>query len=557
MSSSHLEELRSHLNIYGLAGYIVPSTDAHDSENPPEADERRRFMTNFTGSAGIAVILKNEAHLWVDGRYFLQADKEVDLNLWTVRKAGSLGCPTITEFLKSLALIDQSANAESPAAVLIGFDPFVTSANWIQEQRKAIAGNASVALIPIHSLTPKPATLNNEILENEEVSCQLNLVDLVWKSARPQYPVNPIEEFAVEFSGEEYIDKLRRVREAMTKKRVEGLLISGLDEIAWLYNLRGSDVYSTRVFMAYTLVLRDEAILFIMKPEKTLGTHMIAKFLNNKVIVRPYENIAIEIGTRIQASQKIWIPNSMNYAIFSMVNNRLIDGTGPVVEFKAVKNDVELRGFQEAHIEDGVALSAYLAYLDRIRPTELSKLNEYTASRILNRARKTQILPSFDTISGVNANGAIIHYKANPKDCAQMDPNGIYLVDSGGHYSGGTTDVTRTVHLGTPSDREKQLYTRVLMGHIDLAMAVFPPDVPAIALDTYARSALWQIGLDYRHGTGHGVGHSIAVHERPPTIGRLGSNSPLVPGMVLSNEPGVYLDGILGIRIENVQYVVK
>eukprot|EP01055_Gregarina_sp_Pseudo9_P005476 Gregarina_sp_Pseudo_9__5475@NODE_697_length_2351_cov_40_483564_g659_i0_p1_GENE_NODE_697_length_2351_cov_40_483564_g659_i0NODE_697_length_2351_cov_40_483564_g659_i0_p1_ORF_typecomplete_len730_score200_78Peptidase_M24/PF00557_24/5_8e47Creatinase_N_2/PF16189_5/58Creatinase_N_2/PF16189_5/8_8e40Creatinase_N/PF01321_18/6_5e22Creatinase_N/PF01321_18/0_0043Peptidase_M24_C/PF16188_5/1e15_NODE_697_length_2351_cov_40_483564_g659_i01622315 len=559
-----LGKLREHMKQYGLDAYLVPSGDAHNSEEPVMADARRRFISNFTGSAGSAIIGLQRAWLWTDGRYFLQAEDQLDADCWELMRSNTANVPKMIDFIKDSNFTH------------VGFDPYLHTNDWMDDMKKAL-NETKITLVPVHQGT----TTEAETRSLEQMSGidkgQLNLVDLVWEEegTRPAYPSKPISKFSEEYQGQTISEKLASVREKMKDQSAGILVLAALDDIAWLYNLRGDDPNSAREFLSYALVTMDQALLFVtnLGVDGRMPADSQASLKAASVEVKDYAKIGqdlVGIVGGLPAEQNVWIDVAVNLAVTTMARAaagnkkaRMLLQKSPVALMKAIKNAAEVRGMVDAHVQDGFALSQFLAYLDSLTPAELSNQTEIDVSDRLEAFRATRpgfIKISFDSISAVGSNGAVIHYRAEKETAKKMDPRGMYLIDSGGHYTGGTTDVTRTVHMGIPSDWEKELYTRVLMGHVDLAKVVFPDKMYGCQLDVLARSPLWEIGMDYRHGTGHGVGSSLAVHEGPPNISYRCPPSSIdvafKPGMVVSDEPGCYIDGKFGIRIENMMVCV-
>ncbi|KNE58607.1 hypothetical protein AMAG_04170 [Allomyces macrogynus ATCC 38327] len=564
-TTAHLAALRALLTERNLHAYIVPSEDAHQSEYIADCDGRRAFISGFTGSAGLAVVTLDQAALWTDGRYFLQASQQLDSN-WILQKFGLPETPTKEAWLADVL----------PPSSRVGVDP---------------------TLLAIRAAEALQSALENA--GHELVAVADNLVDAVWGDDRPATPNNPVTVLSVEFAGRTVEDKLAAVRAELAKPlrtmgaptataapapsapkslgdaTGHGLLLSALDDIAWLFNLRGSDIAYNPVFFAYALVTADEAILWVddSKLNDEVHEHLAAA----NVTVRPYTAIVADLTeTHVPAFETQ--ANVSKFVIDGRCSLALVEALGkdrvhivsrnPVTSFKAVKNAVEVEGFRQSHIRDAAALVSYFAWLeDELVVKERTDIDEVDGSDALEEFRSKQhnfVGLSFDTISGSGPNGAIIHYKPEKGACRIIDADHVYLCDSGAQFKDGTTDVTRTLHLkGTATDFEKACYTRVLQGHIALARAVFPKGTSGFSLDILARAPLWQVGLDYRHGTGHGVGHFLNVHEGPHSISpRTGSlDVALVPGMTVSNEPGFYHEESdehrgFGIRIENV-IVVK
>eukprot|EP00268_Persea_americana_P044428 TRINITY_DN4491_c1_g1_i2.p1 TRINITY_DN4491_c1_g1~~TRINITY_DN4491_c1_g1_i2.p1 ORF type:complete len:729 (-),score=141.42 TRINITY_DN4491_c1_g1_i2:471-2657(-) len=553
-----LRELFSRPGI-GIDAYIIPSEDAHQSEFIAECFMRRAYITGFTGSAGTAVVTRDKAALWTDGRYFLQAEKQLNSN-WILMRAGNFGVPTTSEWLNDVL---------APGC-RVGVDPFLFSSNAAEELKEVISKK------------------NHELVYLSDI----NLVDEIWKGSRPKPPMKPVRVHDIKYAGVDVPSKLSSLRSELTNAGATAIVISMLDEIAWLLNVRGNDVPNSPVTYAYLIVEVGGAKLFIDNEKVTPG--VMAHLKNSGVEWRPYETILSEIESLAAQEARLWLDTScVNAAIVNTfksacnryhgssgnknnkktggdtsINNQTHEGlddqvegpavlckASPVTLAKAVKNHAEIEGMRNSHLRDAAALAEFWAWLEdeihnNVAPTEVDvaeKLFEF-------RAKQDGFMDtSFDTISAYGANGAIIHYKPVPESCSHLDDKKLFLLDSGAQYVDGTTDITRTVHFGEPTARQKECFTRVLQGHIALDQAVFPENTPGFVLDVLARSPLWNIGLDYRHGTGHGVGAALNVHEGPQSISfRFGNMIALQKGMIVSNEPGYYEDYSFGIRIENL-----
>ncbi|KAI0727485.1 Creatinase/aminopeptidase [Fomitopsis betulina] len=536
-TSERLQALRQLMSKpdYNVAAVVVPSEDQRNgmnsadySEYPARCDERRAFISGFNGSAGCAVVTQNDAFLFTDGRYFLQAEKQLDKN-WTLMKQGLPDVPTWQEFLWK----------QLPNRTQIGVDAKIVTASDADTIQK-----------------------NLDPLESRLVSLQDNLVDLVWTS-RPSRPTNTIFPLELKYAGESHVQKIERLREEMKKKEAHAIIVNMLDEVAWLFNLRGSDIDYNPVFPAYAVITPDNTHLFLNPVQVTDD---LCQHLGEHVVIHPYDDFfsyLSDLGANIglQKNTKALVGDKASLAIVDAIGaDNLIVTRSPVADFKAVKNDTEVEGFRQSHIRDGVALVRYFAWLEEQLNNGV-ELNECQAADQLERYRAELDLfrgLSFPTISATGPNGAIIHYQPEPDDCSIVRKDQIYLCDSGAQFSDGTTDVTRTWHFGTPTAEERRAFTRVLQGHIAIDTAIFPNGTTGA--DAFARRPLWEDGLDYRHGTGHGVGHFLNVHEGPHGIGvRIAYNStPLKSGMTVSDgkpKPGYYADGRFGIRIENVVVV--
>ena len=508
----------------GLAAYLVPSTDPHQSEYVPECWRRRAWASGFNGSAGDLLVTARQAGLWTDGRYFLQAEGQLDGSGVKLFRMGDPGVPTLHAYLaKILKDGDQ-----------LGIDPATVSA--------AEARRLEAAVNVVHA----------RIRFLEE-----NLVDAIW-SDRPQRPGRSIVNHPRKFAGETVASKLKVVRAAMAERKVTALVIPVLDQIAWLYNIRGGDVQYNPVAIGYALVTTKEAFLFAgadtVSPE-------VEKALAPSVRVRPYELFGDALRALAAEKSRTWIDEgtASRWTADLLAGCELVTEASPVLLPRARKNPVEIAGMKAAHVRDGVAMVRFLRWLEQEVPlgtvTELYAADKVDAFRADGQQFRG---PSFDTISGYLGDGAIIHYRVTTETDQALKPEGIYLIDSGGQYLDGTTDITRTVLLGKKATREqKESFTRVLRGHIALARVAFPAGTRGPRLDTLARIPLWDAGLDYNHGTGHGVGAYLGVHEGPQSIGTREANAVLEPGNILSNEPGYYEPGAYGIRIENLILVTE
>ncbi|KAK2006554.1 metallopeptidase family M24 [Colletotrichum eremochloae] len=520
--------------------YVIPSEDSHASEYIAGCDARREFISGFSGSAGCAVVTLDKAALATDGRYFNQASKQLDQN-WLLLKQGLQDVPTWQEWSA-----EQSAGGK-----VVGVDPELITGSIAKKLTEKIKRSGGSDLVPLDE----------------------NLVDLVWAEARPARPKNPVKVLPVEFSGKDVKTKLKELRQELDKKNSQAFVVSMLDEIAWLFNLRGDDIPYNPVFFSYAIITSDSATLYV--DASKLGEETRAYLAANDVAVKPYEVIFDSIdalrssdisnqATSGVSSKRFMISTKASWAL-----KRSLGGDGqvdevrsPIGDSKAVKNKNEMAGMRACHIRDGAALIEYFAWLEDQLIAKKVQLDEVQAADKLEQLRSKQkyyVGLSFDTISSTGANAAVIHYKPERGACSIIDPTAIYLCDSGAQYLDGTTDTTRTLHFGQPTEAEKLAYTLVLKGNIALDTAIFPKGTTGFAIDCLARQHLWKEGLDYRHGTGHGVGSYLNVHEGPIGIGTRVqfAEVALAPGNVLSIEPGFYEDGSYGIRIENVAMVTE
>ncbi|WWC85559.1 uncharacterized protein L201_000423 [Kwoniella dendrophila CBS 6074] len=580
MSSSSitkLTKLRELMKDRNIDAYVVPSEDAHASEYLAPCDARRAFITSFTGSAGCAVITKDEAKCWTDGRYWLQAEKQLGEG-WNLMKSGLPEIPTWGAWLKS----------DLPPSSRIGIDP------------TTIPQSESTTLSTSLSASPTNSSL---------VPVSENLIDIIWSEnkEKPARPSNEIFQLADQYTGETVESKISRIRDKLRKIGSPGIIVGSLDEIAWLFNLRGSDIPYNPVFFAYAILTRDDCTLFASP--NSLNDAVRQYLHKNGVALLNYDQIWNSLGSwqkrltiersqpkseiennntdiemndeqpakraktekegsenlneeKIVKTDKVLIGNKTSWAIAKAVGEDNVEVRRSIIEeFKAKKNATEIEGFRQSHIRDGVALARYFAWLEEVLHKG-EQWSEYDAATVLENYRKENkwfMGLSFDTISSTGANAAIIHYSAPKEGSAIIDKDKMYLCDSGAQYLDGTTDVTRTLHFGTPTEEEKRAFTRVLQGHIALDTAVFPQGTTGYILDILARKALWSDGLDYRHSTSHGLGSFLNVHEGPQGVGQRPAYNEvaLVEGMVISNEPGYYADGKFGIRIEGVDIIVR
>lgn len=536
--SSRLNKLRSHFSKFNIAVYVVLTQDEHQSEYIADADKRREFISGFTGSAGTAVISSDKAALATDGRYFLQAAKELSSD-WELLKQGVKGVPTWQDWA-----IAEAAKANSN----IGVDP------------KLISYSDVVAL----KETIEKKGLNETV---SVVSLENNLVDLVWED-RPERSKGPIFELPVEFTGQSIESKLKQISEQVGSQNGTAFVVSALDEIAWLFNLRGDDIAYNPVFFAYAIVTADGTAYLYIDQDKI--DEKVSHYLSsNHVVVKDYgllfddavrfreELFALNKSASKPNRKKLLVPNTGSWALVSSLGGtetiNLIQS--PIELLKSVKNSTEIQGAQKAQILDGVALIRYLSWLEHAL-NKGEKVSDYEAGQKALEFRKQSKQfkgLSFETISSSGPLAAVIHYKPPTESEEIIKLDQVYLIDSGGQYFEGTTDTTRTFHFGTPSQEEKIAFTLVLKGHIAIAKAVFPEGTTGNLIEAYARRPLWEYGLDYRHGTGHGIGSYLNVHENPVGISqRSNMLSTLRAGNLISNEPGYYEDGKFGIRIENI-----
>lgn len=525
---ARLDALRKQLAKDGLDGFVIPISDEHMSEYVGAYAQRLEWLTGFGGSAGTAVVLANEAAIFVDGRYTLQVRDQVDGSLWSYQ---SVPQTSVAAWLGEHA--SQGAR--------IGYDAWLHSKGWAQAAQKALADRGAT-LVPVSA----------------------NPVDAVWQD-RPAPSLAPAIPHADEHAGKSASEKRAEVAEWLAARGLDAAVVTALDSVAWLLNIRGSDVDRTPVALSFVLAHADGTADLFIAPEKV--TPALLAHLGNAVRVQPRE--AFVPALRALAGRKVAVdPERAVAAIFHALEDsgaEIVAETDPVVLPKALKNPVEQAGHRAAQARDGAAIARFLRWVAVEAPkggvTELSAANRLQAFRAEGGLLRDL---SFDTISGAGPNGAVVHYRVSEETSRVLEPNSVYLVDSGGQYVDGTTDITRTVWIGPgePPALVKDRFTRVLKGHIALARAVFPKGTAGSQLDSFARQFLWAAGLDYAHGTGHGVGSFLAVHEGPQRIakasgGQAGTGQELMPGMILSNEPGYYKTGEYGIRIENLVLVER
>ena len=517
-----LKALREQLVRERLDGFVVPLTDEHMSEYVGEYAQRLAWLTGFQGSAGSAVVLPEEAAIFVDGRYTLQVREQVDAAHWQFE---SVPQTSVAAWL----------GIHAPQGGRIGYDPWLHTRAWVKAASEALAERGA-----------------------ELVAVETNPVDAVW----PDRPAPSDARLVVHedrYAGQSAAEKRQAMADWLTEKKADGVVLSALDSIAWTFNIRGKDVSRTPVALAYAIVHADATTDLFVAPEKI--DEAVVQHLGNAVRVRSRADFAGALrdmaGKTVAAD-----PERAVAAIFEALDAggaTILPVRDPAVLPKAIKNPVEIAGHKAAQARDGAALSRFLHWIAVETPK--GGVDELSAAARLEAFRKeTGLLEdlSFDTISGVGPNGAVVHYRVEEKTNRPIEPGSFYLVDSGGQYRDGTTDVTRTIAIGTPSEEMKRRFTLVLKGHIALARAQFPIGTRGSQLDVLARQFLWAEGLDYAHGTGHGVGSFLSVHEGPQRIATAGGNDePLQPGMILSNEPGYYKTGEYGIRIENLVLVER
>lgn len=548
-----------------LNAYIIPSEDAHQSEYTAECDQRRAFISGFTGSMATAIVTDEKAALWTDGRYYLQAEQEMDEN-WVLMKKGLAETPKegtwLIDYFKENTLSSLPSNTNSPS----NSTDLSTDANCLGESGSNGRGSKGCVV------GADPLLLDRKLWQQLEkelnsaghqlVAVEANLIDLVWGDQRPPRPANPITVLEDRWTGRSLSCKVEDVRVKLRQEDCCAIVLTALDDVAYLLNLRGEDIPYNPVFFSYVVVTLTDVVLFVDKQKITPAVEQHLQ--QGSVTVQPYDQLLpyLEQFCRtLPPGQLVWLPNRCSQAVARLVPaNRLLGRCTPVALAKAIKNDTEIKGMEASHVRDGAAMCSFMSWLEVEAPKQTQ--TEMSAADYLEQCRAKQEHYrglSFETITSVGSNAAIVHYRTGPATNKTVTDKEVYLVDSGGHYSDGTTDVTRTLHFGTPSAAERDAFTRVLKGHIAMAAAVFPSKIKGNCLDSFARQFLWNVGLDYGHGTGHGVGMFLNVHEGPMGISwREYPDDPgLQEGMFVSDEPGYYKSGEFGIRIESIVRVVK
>ena len=515
--------LRSWMEENGFTAFVFPSSDPHNSEYVADHWKSREWISGFSGSAGTAVVTLEHAALWTDSRYFIAAEKELNGTGFQLMKLRMEGTPSVSEWLASelstyeKAVVGQDGNVNSFAEVAA------------MEQELATKGNITVQ------------TDADPMAE-------------LWTD-RPVIPDNMVSLHPLEYSGESTSSKVSRVRKQLLDCGADGLLVTALDEIAWVLNLRGSDVHCNPVFVSYLLISPENITLYINNVK--LPDDVKAYLMSEHIDVQAYESV-VE-GLRLYVGKSLLVDmSSTNYSLATAVSfEKVCSGVSPIASMKAVKNKVEQDGFRAAMLRDGVAVVKFLAWLKSAveagGQTEISLDERLTALRAEQPKFKGI---SFDTIVGYEAHGAIVHYEATPETDIPVQPHGLVLIDSGAQYLDGTTDITRTIALGELSEEQRRVYTLVLKGHIQLDRCRFPAGACGSQIDALARAPMWREGYNYMHGTGHGVGSYLNVHEGPHQIRMEWRPAPLQAGMTVTNEPGIYLEGKFGVRIENTLLIV-
>ena len=519
MIKERLHLLREEMKKRGIAIYVVPTADFHESEYVGEYFKARKFITGFTGSAGTAVITLTEAGLWTDGRYFIQAEAQLKDTSVTLYKMAEEGVPTVDEYIEK-TLKDGE---------VLGFDGRVVNGTWGKK------------------LAEIAAKKNGKLAVDED------LVDIIWTD-RPELSKEPVRILPIEYTGKSMLDKISDVRKVMEGKGADIHLMTSLYDIAWLLNVRGNDISYVPVVLSYLALTKNECIWFVQ--EEVLTEELSDYLKENKIEVRPYNSFYDYVKTISDDATVLMDASVVNYRIANSISKeaKILDEKDPSIFMKSVKNEVELKNTRNAHLKDAVAMCKFMYWLK----TNVGKIpmTEIFASDYLESLRRQQegcFDLSFDTICGYAEHGAIVHYSATEETSATLKPEGLLLVDSGGQYMEGTTDITRTFALGPVTDEMKSDFTRVCRSNMNLANVRFLHGCSGVNLDVIARQPLWEANLDYKHGTGHGVGHILNVHEGPNGFhwGRKNYIYPLEEGMITTDEPGIYIEGKYGIRLEN------
>jgi Xaa-Pro aminopeptidase len=521
-SGARVAALRTELARRGLTGFVVPRSDRHQNEYVPASEERLAWLTGFTGSAGAAIVLMERAVLFVDGRYTLQVREQVDTSLFTIEHL--VETPP-----------DRWIETNLTSADRLGYDPWLHTVESAERLAKACAAAG--------------ATL---------VAVEPDLIDAIWRD-RPAPPLGAVTLHDLRFAGEGAEEKLARIRAELAKLRADALVVSDPHAVAWAFNIRGADVAHTPLPLAFAVVPQTGRAALFVDGRKL--SNDVRDRLEGLADVREPADFVQALAALGQARKTVKLDQATAAdALARLVithGGKVARGACPIALMKAVKNQVEISGARAAHIRDGAAVTRFLAWFDR--EAARGTLTEIDAVAALEGFRRdTGLLKdiSFPTISGAGPDGAIVHYRVTSKTNRAIAPGELFLIDSGGQYQDGTTDITRTVAVGEPTAEMRERFTRVLKGHIAIARAVFPDGTTGAQLDSFARQFLWVQGLDFDHGTGHGVGSYLSVHEGPARISKLGTTA-LRRGMILSNEPGYYKAGAYGIRIENLVLVVE
>ena len=513
--NERIEALREVMRREHLSAFIFPSTDPHQGEYVPDHWKGREFISGFNGSAGTAVVTLKSAALWTDSRYFLAAEEQLKGTEYQLMKLKIEGTPTIAEWI----------GRECGPGAEVGVDGMVNSANSVKGLIADLRKQGGIT-----------------------VRTNLDPLSQIWRN-RPAVPEDKVEIYPMEYSGEAAHDKIAHIRKALRELHADGMLMSALDDIAWTLNLRGSDVHCNPVFVSYLLISSKDVTIYINKVK--LQPDVLAYLSAEGVGVAPYEDV--KKGLKDYFEYNILLdPDEVNYTLYKTVGREIVEAESPVKRLKTIKNEREIAGFKSAMLKDGIAMVKFLKWL---KPAvEAGGQTEMSVDEKLTSLRAEQPLfrgLSFDTIAGYQAHGAIVHYEATPATDAPLKAEGLLLLDSGGQYLDGTTDITRTIALGPLTEEQRHVYTLVLKGHIQIELCKFPSGSSGTQIDILARKDMWREGLNYLHGTGHGVGTYLNVHEGPHQFRMEWKPAPLVAGMTITDEPGVYLTDKFGVRIEN------
>ena len=531
--NQRIEDLRELMRREHLAACIFQSTDPHQGEYIPDHWKGREFISGFNGSAGTAVVTLHSAALWTDSRYFIAAAEQLKGTEYQLMKLKIDGTPTIAEWL----------GKECGAGAEVCIDGWCSSASAVRELIADLRHEGGIT-----------------------VRTNLDPLKQIWRN-RPVIPENPVEIYPLKYAGEPAREKMTRIREALRQLHADGMLMAALDDIAWTLNLRGTDVHCNPVFVAYLLISSKEVTLFVNQAKLTAE---VSDYLKSEGIqVEDYEQV--ENGLKQYFEYNILLdPDEVNYRLYEIVKNKgrlndlpkteIVEEESPVKRMKTIKNETEIAGFRSAMLKDGIAMTKFLCWLSGyIGKSEISELTEIAIDQKLTSLRAEQPLYrdiSFDTIAGYGAHAAIVHYEATPETDIPLQPKGMLLLDSGAQYLDGTTDITRTIALGPLTEEEKKIYTLVLKGHIQIELCKFPSGASGTQIDILARKDMWREGLNYLHGTGHGVGTYLNVHEGPHQFRMEWKPAPLVAGMTITDEPGIYLPDRCGARTENTLLIV-
>ena len=523
--TERLEALREELRREHLSAFVFPTTDPHNSEYTADHWKGREWISGFTGSAGTAVVTLKSAALWTDSRYFIQAAEQLKGTEFQLMKLKIEGTPTISEWIAS-----ELSTSDSQSSTEIGMDGMVNTVAVVEKMKEELKQRGGIT-----------------------VRTNFDPLARIWKD-RPQIPQSPVEIQPMELAGEETTSKLIRIRQALRARHADGMLVTALDDIAWTLNLRGSDVHCNPVFVSYLLIASDKATLYINKVKLTAEVRDYLK--SQGVETADYSEVSK--GLKDYFEYNILLdPDEVCYTLYQQVTRNIVRGASPIATMKTVKNEREQQGFRSAMLKDGIAMIKFLKWLDENIGKQT--LTEISVSDKLESLRAEQPLYrglSFDTIAGYEAHGAIVHYEATPESDIPLHAAGFLLLDSGAQYQDGTTDITRTIALGPLTEEQRRVYTLVLKGHIQIERCKFPAGASGTQIDILARESLWREGLNYLHGTGHGVGSYLSVHEGPHQFRMEWKPAPLVAGMTITDEPGIYLEGKFGVRIENTLLII-